>query len=295
MIGYIKIYFERVPDINALFKGGISINPFTTLIETPSGRMKYEYNAQHLNMKSTIKEESGWVIGSLQVSHNIMNEEFNYEDLTYSNLVKITDYLADKIVDVKHSSITNLEFGLNIIPNSTYSDILSINILMHKLNGYNHNKRSNIKGMLRHFEYTNFHIMIFNKAVQIDVSENVLRFELRLIRSVELKKLGIYTLLNLKDKDVLINLKNLFMEKFEELTIMDNFKDRIDIPDEIKTKLNDYVSPTYWLDLSKRFGRQTKSRHKKDFEKIQSDYNLNQMKEEIRNSLNMNFYKLYNN
>lgn len=295
MIGYVKIYFDWVDGIKTLFKDDCNLNPITSLLETPYGRIKIVHEGKHLHMTSTIKEEGGWVNGSLQVSFNMMKEVFNYEDLSYYELVEITDNLTNTIVDIKQSSITNLEFGLNIIPNAPYNEILNKNVIMHRLNGYNHNIRSNIKGTLRHFEYTNYHIMIYNKAEQIYANDNVLRIELRLIKSVEIKRAGIYTLYNLKNKRVLLNLKKLLMERFEELTIIDDFQDRVDIPNEVKTKLNDYVSPSYWVDLSKRYGRQTKSRHKKNFEKIQSDYNLNQLKEELRNSLNTQFYKLYNN
>lgn len=295
MIGFIKMYFEREGNQDVLFKADISYISIIRLIETPNGRIKSENESNYFHMKSIINEDGGWIKGSLQVCHNSINEEFNYEDLTYSDLAWTIDHLTNKIVDVQKASITNLEFGLNIIPIIPYDEIIRKYIYLHKLNGYNHNKRYHVKGILRHFEYTNYHFMILNKARQINSDDNVLRFELRLIKSVEIQKIGIHHFPDLKDKDVLKNLKELFIKRFDELTIIDDFQNRNDIPEEVKAKLNNYIDPIYWEDISKTYTRQTKSRHKKDFEKIQTDYNLNQIKDGIRSSLNNQFNILFNN
>jgi hypothetical protein len=190
-----------------------------------------------------------------------------------------------KLIDIENSRITQLYFGFTINLDFKAEDFIRKNLLMYAYKGYNHNKSSTSKKNLKIFDYEEFEIMFSADKVQDDFKQNNLKVELRIKESSALKKLGVKTILDLKYKEVLKKLFNIFLNKYDNLVIINSVinPEQFIIKDKIKMPL--YMNPDYWVELPKEKNRQAKYRARKDFERIQRDYSLNTLKKELRESL----------
>ena len=107
--------------------------------------------------------------------------------------------------------------------------------------------------------------------------------------------LGVKTILDLKYKEVLKKLFNIFLNKYDNLVIINSVinPELFTIKDKLKMPL--YMNIDYWVELPKEKNRQAKYRARKDFERIQRDYSLNTLKKELRESLISAFNNFINN
>jgi len=296
MIDFIKLHWQDKDRLQSYVLKEGNFEAVNMVLEKHSGQIKYPYTTHFTGMKVGLTQKSGYVKNSLHKSYNILKTgiEHNFNDFTYSNICEEIDYLSSRLVDLSKSRITQLEFGLNIPIDILAEVLIRRNILMHKLKGANHNRQYFGKGELKQFDYHNYVFKIYDKAKQYGLDINVLRIEIKFIKSKDFQALGIFNIQDLKCKMKLRKLFTLLLERYDELTIVDDYLDSwLNLKD--LSALKKYVNPAYWEEDLRSKTRQTKSVHKEKLEVILNKYNLLKTKVVLRNLLTQKFIYLINN
>ena len=194
-------------------------------------------------------------------------------------------------MDSNETKISKISYGFSVPTNVAGKDLVKINVLMHKLNYYNHDKKHKKKVELKEFEYTNHTIGVYASKKEHGL-ENFLTINLTLNKSLDLKKIGIVTINDLVKKEKLKLLFDLFMVRFNELIIVDNYEN---VKGKDNQSLRKYLNYRYWETLSIKTTRQTKCRERKKFLALIVKYNLNKQKLYLEAELRKAFEEFYNN
>ncbi len=295
MVDFIRIVYDDKVDIEEYILIKENFEKLYTILEYHSGEILYPYKTALENMDVVINDKVVYVKNSIHKLYNRLqgNGEQNYNDFTYSQLCKTIDYLQSKLIGIGNTKITMLEFGLNVFTPIPAEVIIRENIIRHKQKEHNHHVKFKGKGEYLQFDYADFYIKIYDKAKQNNLNYNMLRFEVKFIRKRGFNKLGIYNLSDLKLKENLSRLFTYLLNRFDEMVIIDSFP-YLSSEDDLQT-LKNYLDKRYWIDIDKRYSRQTKLKHKKKFEKLLHKHNLLKIKSEIRKELIDKFNFLINN
>ncbi len=295
MVDFIKIFYRDKESFEQFVCTPGNFDEVDTLFGLHSGEIKYPYRAEFYSMEVRVTAKHGYVQNSIHKSYNyrIYGETQNHDDFGYNNLCDMISLMTSKIIDLEDANLTQFEFGLNIGVPFAAEEIITQNILMHKMKGANHNMRFNGRGTLKQFDYHNFVVKVYDKAKQYNLPIHILRFEVRYLKAKEFQKFGIYKLHDLKDKTKLRLLFIDLMKRFDELTIV-NCINETDIPRTDLEKLTRYNNPYYWENYIPRFSPQTKSRRLKDYQRLLSKYSLISIKQNLRKLLIQKFIHLMN-
>lgn len=255
--------------------------------------MEYPKKGNDSNLQISINLKSTTIIGSLHKYKNLVwdNGDHNYDDFNYCHIQEIIRGLIKKYDIEKDTVLTNLEFGFNLAVSKDPKTIIDSNVLMNNYKAPNKNLKFSGSGDYKEFQLTDYRIKIYNKSKQYKLNENILRVELKIIQKRLLRKLGVYCLEDLLDKDVLKRLFKLFTEKFEGLIIVDEFDPEI-MPEMACSKLNKYMNSNYWIRIKPQKSPKQISRLKLEFAGLLSKYQLLETKEEIRQGLYSKFQEL---
>lgn len=266
------------------------------VLECHSGEIRYPYTTNIGCMELRINKESVYVKNSL---HKLFNElqggrSQNHNDFCYSALCYTIDYLASKLIALRRTRLTQLEFGLNIKLPIPAEEIIKDNIILHKLNIHNHNEQFNGRGEYKQFNHSNYYFKIYDKAKQYKKKEHIIRFEIKYKTSKGFNPLDVFNIHDLKSKSVLENLFEDLLKRFDELTIVDNLPTDSKITAKDKKQLESYLSYGYWEKLSLRQNRNRKSIEKKAFQNLLVKNDLLKIKTFLRASLIQKFNELLN-
>jgi len=300
MIDFIKNHYRDKSNFEPFMLNEQNFENVYKTVEYHTGEIKYPYRTSYESMDYGVSQKTGYIKNSLHKFYNVIknNGDHNYNDFTYSNLCESIDLLLKKMVDVESRRITQLEFGWNITTSVPAEEIIRRNILMHNYKSVNHNRKFYGQGEFKQFDHHNYFIKIYDKAKQykkeFKLKQNILRFELKFTKAIEFQKAGVFNLLDLKDKSKLRKLFILLLRRFDELTIIDDIGLNL-MNSQDMNNYSKYLNPRFWESLSEQGKRQSKSRYKKDFERIQKEFNLNQTKEDLRALLIQKFISLINN
>ncbi|MFT4645938.1 MAG: hypothetical protein ACI8ZX_002361 [Planctomycetota bacterium] len=301
MIDFIKIHYRDKSRFEPFMLNEQNFEDVYKTVEFHTGEINYPYRTSYESMDYGVSEKTGYIKNSLHKFYNVIKKkgEHNYNNFTYSNLCESIDLLLKKMIDDENTRITQLEFGLNITTSIPAEEIIRRNIMMHKHKGVNHNKKFYGQGEFKQFDHHNYFIKIYDKAKQYKkefrLKQNILRFELKFTKAIEFQKAGVFNITDLKDKAKLRKLFILLLERFDELTIIDDLDNMNLMNSQDMNNFHKYLNPRFWESLSEQGKRQSKSRYKKDFERIQREFNLNQTKQELRSLLFQKFIFLINN
>lgn len=295
MIDFVRLYYR---DKFRLEKSVLTPGNFATVntvMEYFTGEIKYPYTTNVGSMDVGISKNSGYVKNSLHKLHNFnaTGDEQNHNNFSYSTICDTIDFLSKKIVDANSTKLTQLEFGINIAIDKLPEVVVRRNFLMHKLKGGSSNDYRG-KGELKQFSHNNYFIKVYDKGKQFGLDENILRFEIKFIKAKEFHALGVYNLEDLKSKE---NLRKLFvylLKRFDELTIVDDFNETTIVEKNDYDKLSRYTNPIFWTEEIKGKHQQTKSRHRKEFERLLEKNDLLNTKIYLRKLLIQKFIYLIN-
>ncbi|MCH3883473.1 hypothetical protein [Tenacibaculum aquimarinum] len=295
MIDFVRLKYLDKEKMEKFITNSDNFKRCYTKMEYHSGEILYPYNVYLKKMEVSVNEKSVYLKNSLHKMANYIEheEDHNYNDFGYKRLCDTIDYLNRKVIDSYSARLTQLEFGLNINTPIPAENIIENNILFHKHKLHNVDTNFNGKGKYKQFEYSNFYIKIYDKAKQYKLDTNILRFEIKYKGAKGINALGIYNLLNLKDKVVLKLLFKHLLKRFDEHTIIDEITDKVSKKD--KKDLINYLSFNYWVNLSKRENRNLKVKHKKRFNALLEKNNLLHTKNLLRKSLIKRFETLLDN
>lgn len=296
MIDFVRINYKDKSIIEPFVCNKENFEELYTVLEYHSGEIKYPYSARIGCMDIGINDKCVYVKNSIHKLYNELQsgEAHNYNDFKYSALCSTISYLDGKLTDVKSSRLTQLEFGLNIKLPIPAEKMITDNIILHKLELHNHNTTFDGNGQYKQFDYCNYYLKIYDKAMHYGVDENIIRFEVKHKTSKSFNPMGVYNLHDLKSKKLLQNLFDDLLMRFDELTIIDNILDDTKITKKDKRKLESYLSYSYWEKLSNRENRNRKAIEKLAFQNLLVKYNLLKTKTFLRRSLIRKFNELLN-
>lgn len=295
MIDFIRIYYEdkTLLEYHVCKEG--SFEEVNAVYELHSKKINYPYKATFQGMEVIVTSKHGYLKGSIHKAYSELTtgENKNHSDFTYSRLCEAIDFVTGKVVDIDKVRITQLEFGLNIKSHIPAQVIVRRNVFMHKVKSHSHHRKFDGKGELKQFDYTNYCIKIYDKALQYELASNLLRFEVKFTKSKDLQQLGVYNLPDLKDKLVLRKLFLQLLKRFDEMTIVDSYCDKEISPEDLALLCN-YNNPMYWARLIEGKNYQTKMRHERKYKELLEKYSLLKTKRELRELLIKKFIYLMN-
>lgn len=293
MIDFIRIHYKdkRLIEPHILDPGNFL--DLDATIGYHSNIIKYPFRTKINCLDVNISEKAVTIKNSLHKLHNVLtnNGVQNHNDFNFSQLCNTIDYLSSKLIDINEADITQLEFGLNLNTSKSAEKIIIDNIYFHKLKLFDTNKTFNGKGFLRQFNRTEYIIKVYDKAKQYRQVNNILRFEIKFIKKRDFNKLGIVNINDLKSVHNIIRLYDYLIQRFNELTIVDNLSES---NNDFQT-INTYLDFNFWRRLDEDGKRNSKYIHKKKFESLLEYHNLLQTKKEITTLIKSKFNHLINN
>ncbi len=178
----------------------------------------------------------------------------NYKKFTYSDLSFIINKLCNdlNIVD-SDCKIMRIEFGVNIFNPQLDFDTIYKNALCYHGEPFDTMKfYKNVFGLSA--ELQRYVVKIYNKSKQISKSkiislDEILRYEIRIKNSLQLKSVDVTTLKDILEKEKFYEVISLLINPlqyilFDDLQILANFKNH---------KLNSFLltarNPRYWKEL----------------------------------------------
>lgn len=271
MIDFIKIWI----DLNGKQYTNPSIE-FTGEYNTTTGEIKPSYYAKYknINIKTLFKHKNGIytpnlleIKGSLHYLSN--NGEHNYNFFEYSNLINsIFELLQLLQIEPERMKIKNLEYGVNLNLETDTTQILN-NLLLHQNKPFTD---ATDKDGFKYKQCAHAHYIVkaYNKGAQFKLPTNVLRFEIKYLKSYLFNQYGIYTILDILDIDKLRLLHDDLIKKWSECIM---YEPPINKPNE----LNKWSNILHWGKLKKDKDRNLFSDNRKIFDNyiVNETANLN--------------------
>ncbi len=298
MIDFIRMNYKDKSEVESFICDSKNFEELRVVLEKHSGEIEYPYKTNFGSMEINITEKNIRVMNSLHKFYNQHNKKGyrNHNDFTYSQLTETINLLNNGLIKLEKARLSKLEFGLNIELDFPAEFIVRENIMMHKYRTHNHNKKFEGKGEFKQFDRSIYDFKIYDKAKQYSLSNNVLRIEIKHKCSKSINPHGIFNINDLISKDNLQSLFENLMMRFEELTIIDNYKNSSAISEEVKKKIGVYTSFNHWESMkSTSYLKNKASKQKKEFNELLVNNNLLETKNMLRSKLTSKFHQLINN
>ncbi len=143
MIDNVKLFandkhrFENHIIKNGLIELSSSVNNYTGEVN------EYPKRGNDLNLNVNITQNQATILGSIHKYNNIKEDRGNqnYNDFSFCQIVEVIRELEEKyqIKNEKDTSITNLEFGFNLVVEKDPKLIIDSNLLMNNYKSPNKN------------------------------------------------------------------------------------------------------------------------------------------------------------
>lgn len=190
----------------------------------------------------------------------------NYNDFDINNFLEVLNDLSNKFsLNPFLATLHNIEFGVNVsLPFKT--EIFLNSIVSFKGNEYKKETYKG-KGYLLRFEFEHYDLKIYNKGLQNELNENILRFEIKVRKMDYLKSKGI-TANNYSDllnENTIQKLTKRLLMAFNDLLMYDNSINIKTVKNqrerEILLKGN---NPKYWNEIKNANTLKSKRKRFKD-------------------------------
>jgi len=294
MIDNIKFYINNKDGFEENINKNESID-LKTFVSTFTGEMtEYPKTGKYFNMEARITEKQAFLKGSLHkfINMYLEDKEHNYNDFDLRDIKLVVDEIVNTLeIKPDETSITNLEFGFNIELDEDPQEIIDNRLLMNNFKNHSKDLKFRGRGNYKEFELTDYSIKVYNKSKQYQQDKYILRIEIKFTAKRKLNLLGIHTLSDLTNTEVLRNLFNFLMIQFDKLIIIDAFYDRKDISQTNKRRLTMFTNPNYWKNID------TKQLHIKEklireYKSLIKKYNLDKTKNVLREKICNKFTQL---
>lgn len=253
------------------------------------------------NIRLKLTPQQGSITNSLHRFWNTThgNGEHNYNDFSFCNIQSALDTLEEEIhYSLEDITLTHLEFGFNIEVEKDPTKLLEENILMYKFKPPCINPQNFKKRKIKKFEFEEYIFKIYNKSLQFGLkNKHILRVEIKYRFNQTLRKFGICTLADLRKKEVYEHLMKDFIEKFDNLLIVDYFDNVEGMSETERNAWIRYTHPNYWIDLRNEEKHTNKRglvyREKLKCKSLIKKYHLNTLQKTIESLLCAKFLELY--
>ncbi|RXJ52625.1 hypothetical protein [Gelidibacter gilvus] len=295
MVDYLRLFWRDKVMLEHFVCQEENFTELDTIYGYHTGEIKYPYRTRFNEMEVKITSKYAYVFNSIHKSYNNIHlgVTHNYNDFSYSAICEMIEHINQKLTDITNANLTQFEFGFNLSTPIPAEEIITNNVLMHKAKAPNHNRLFNGRGKLKQFDHHNYVVKIYDKAKQYNLSQNLLRFEIRFQKAVEFQQFGIFKLDHLKDKYKLRLLFLHLMKRFDELIIVDHI-DETQIATSDLNRLMIYNNPYYWETTINRYSGTTKMRHLRDYNILLGKYDLLKTKRYLRQLLWDKYLQLIN-
>lgn len=196
---------------NKLFDFHINLNEATG--ECFTFPKKANFNSLRITVKS---EKFILLTGSL---HEQQNSGANDSFFNYSQLSTTVKNICTTLnIDAFKSNIQNLEFGVNMIVPFNVDGFLK-RLVCYKQYPFTKETANNKTYFV--CKLNRYWIKIYNKGKQYERSENILRFEIKVVKMKHIELTGMKCLSNLLDKKKLVQLGVMLEQAFNEIIYTD--------------------------------------------------------------------------
>lgn len=239
--------------------------------------MDYPKSGKFYNQDLHITEQTTSVKGSLHKLYNKRKDlgEQNFSDFHMHQVWEILEDMCGELeINPEFTSLTNLEFGLNIQLDFDPQIFIDRNLIMYSFENYSRNEKFGGKGDFKEFKKSDYSLKIYNKGKHYQIlkpPKNLLRVEVKITKSRVLQKLGIFSYQDLFNPNSYLKLMEFLMKRFNKLMIIDTEDIETAFREGDPTEIREYINPNYWLDLKdKHLGNKDKlyKQRKKCLQKI---------------------------
>lgn len=270
MIDNIRLCFKEKNLVENWFNKNLEKFPVYTkksIVSEDSEFSTYPIIAHLENMRLVINEKTCHLEGSLhkfynnvlssQLSNKNLDDGYsndnychlqdnNYNDFHYVEIIMAIEYLIDFFdgLDLNNASISELEFGFNVITKKQPSEYKDLNFLLYEYKAPIKSKSKKGEYFSR-FEHSKFEYKVYSKKDQKKLKTNVMRIEI-VLKSNHLKQLGIIQFTDLLALNNIELIFSYFLRRFEKFIIVDNRCEKENLPKEILHEIGNYLEPSFW-------------------------------------------------
>lgn len=293
MVESTKSYHESKIVFEAFLLRSNKFSEVNRPTNTKSYSKGYPITSYECGVNASVRKYVANISGSHKAIYNsISNPRLNsLNNLTYSQFKKSVKHLDEFMINSENTILSGMKLGFTIPTKIRGRDLIRLNILMHKFQYYNFNKVPQKRQEIKEFDKTNYSIGFYADKKNID-KQYYIKIVLEFHNRKEFDEFEIKNINDLLKKDILRKLFDLFMKKFNEMIIVDNYKN---IEGNDHELLKDFLGYRYWRNLSQSSSRSTPYRHRMKFHKIIKKHNLNTQKLYLENELRKAFEKFISN
>jgi hypothetical protein len=149
----------------------------------------------------------------------------NYDDFTAVDVAEVVRELSERFeIDTAQTLLNNVEFGVNVVLPFAVNEVLD-NLITYKGVQFLEDKDSDMK--YYECKLTYFKIKVYDKGKKYNLPENVLRFEIKVMKMQYFERKGITLkyFSDLLNRDIYEPLGNILTEIFEGILFGDNTLD----------------------------------------------------------------------
>ena len=250
-------------DLKKLLANPILKNYWHTDVMTNDGDVKKE-TAEYLGLIFTVKNENLQLAGSIHKYRN--NGKHNYDDFSCKDAIEVIKGLCNDFeIDPYRTEVNNLEIGVNVILPFPVKLVLD-NLITYKGDYF----KPEVEDGMRYYQCKKkqFYIKIYDKSLQFNLPDNVLRFEIKVIRKqyFERYKIPIYWLSDLMNPDIYPPLAELLTATFNDILFNDNRININDLNDKEQIIYHRGSKPNTWEGKSKT------EREKKERQRFRAEF-----------------------
>lgn len=203
----------------------------------------------------------------------------NYQPLTFEQLQTEIKHICNSLsMAPKKVQISVIEIGLNVCTPFEVYPFICQNIIAYKgqqFSKYKPSRDGKSLGIVCHL--SQYAVKIYDKGLQYDLPENLLRFELRFLKMQPINKAGVKTLADLQNIDVYNRFKSMLLEAWQNVLIYDIRGPVKDLPTNQPERelLRNGRNPKFWERLKRERGANAYKYHVGKFKKLVEKYGLN--------------------
>ena len=189
-----------------------------------------------------------YLTGSL---HKFSNDgKHNYDDFYFSTFKDTVEEIFYQFeIPLSEYKIENIEFGVNILMRFN-TDIILDRMLFHGRHYFLHYAVK--QGKYIQAEKSNYILKAYNKAAQYGRPGNLFRWEIKFKRTHDLKPFHIISLLDLLDRNKLLNLATLLVKTWNQVVFIDPSLDDLSFNAKEKSNYLNWSNPLWWKRLEKK-------------------------------------------
>ena len=222
-------------DFHKLLQNPYLAEHWNTTVHNSDAVVKYE-SADYFGLKLQLKDKNIKLQGSLHKYRN--GGRHNYDDFTAVEVAEVVRELSERFeINTAQTLLNNVEFGVNVVSQFGVHVVLD-NLISYKGQPF---ERFVDKGISYYqCKLSKSIIKIYDKGKQFNLPNNVLRFEIKVIRMqyLETKGIKLRYLSDLLNMDIYEPLGNILTEVFEGILFGDNtINERNLTPKELETYL----------------------------------------------------------